>query len=308
MRVLPSQADGGSAGADATSALVEATRKLDQIEWPRRGSQVDPAPFPTDAPAIHRAWQPVVAAVGGPAEVPPVHATYVGLLAGIAQSAFGAEVDRLQQSLCVLLEGTPLRWGAGAVAALVDEAYFQRACRLWARAWAATFNQLKLDGGLGPGIRAADLTRAQRESVVAAARDRYPRLCERTSELRDALLDEARTLCARLVADLSVLGARLFTGELPQVVTRVVPLGDRHRTGWVSRIQLSDGDGAHTWDVVYKPRPLRADQAFYELAAALAQPGDPAVYAPWFVDRGAYGWMEYCRPDECSSVADLEAY
>ncbi|MFC7521090.1 hypothetical protein ACFQS6_15180 [Xanthomonas populi] len=121
-------------------------------------------------------------------DAPPAPAPYEDPLAGIAEQAFGAEIECLQERVSVLLDGAPLRWGASAVMTLVDEAYTRPLHRLWARGWAAAFNQLKLDGRLGLDARVSHLTSAQRALVVATARDRYSRLNERMGAMRDALL------------------------------------------------------------------------------------------------------------------------
>ncbi|MCC8469109.1 type 2 lantipeptide synthetase LanM [Xanthomonas phaseoli] len=295
-------------GSDASASLTQALRQLDEIEWPQRASQVEPAPFPTDASVVDLAWRFVVPAADWPGDAPPVPAPYDDPLAGIAEQAFGAEIECLQERVSVLLDGAPLRWGAGAVMTLVDGAYTRPLQRLWARGWAAAFNQLKLDGRLGLDARVSHLTSAQRALVVATARDRYSRLSERMGAMRDALLGEVRVLCLRLTSDMDELAARCCGGGRPQVITRVVPLGDRHRSGWVGWVQLSDEAHSRTWDVVYKPRSIGVDKEFYGMAAALAQPGDPTVHAPWFLDCGAYGWMEYCDRSDCANADEVEAY
>ncbi|MBV6742393.1 hypothetical protein [Xanthomonas vasicola] len=170
MRLLPVPTETVEPGSDASASLTQALRQLDEIEWPRRASQVEPAPFPTDASVVDLAWRSVVPEADWPGDAPPAPASYEDPLAGIAEQAFGAEIECLQERVSVLLDGAPLRWGAGAVMTLVDEVHTRPLHRLWARGWAAAFNHLKLDGRLGLDARVSHLTSAQRALVVATAR------------------------------------------------------------------------------------------------------------------------------------------
>lgn len=295
--------------SDAPAQLVDGLQRLDEVERPRRASQVEPATFPEDASTVDLAWQPVAPATDGITVVARrVPVACEGPLAGCIDATFKCDIERLRACLSTLLTVPPLRWGTGAVEALVDEAYGSPLRQLWARAFAAAFNQLKLDGHVPLDVRAEHLTAEQCTLVSRAAHERCPRLAERSHALREALLEDVETLSRRLVCDLAALQAHLQARDAPTVVTRIVPLGDRHPSGWVAWVQLGDVTHSRTWDVVYKPRSLQVDQAFYDMAVALSTEDSPGIYVPWFLDRGAYGWMEFCAASDCTTPRDVDAF
>lgn len=70
-------------------------------------------------------------------------------------------------------------------------------------------------------------------------------------------------------------------------------LSDSHNGGETVRIiTLNDGR-----QFVYKPRSLVPEKGFYTLLHHVNRQGlGPRLYMPWVVDKGQYGWVEYCRP------------
>lgn len=80
---------------------------------------------------------------------------------------------------------------------------------------------------------------------------------------------------------------------------------DYHRNGRTVFI-LTFSSGLR---LVYKPKSLRADEAFYRLIVWLNAHGSPeSLDSARFLDRGAYGWMEYIEHTSCGSRQEAAQY
>lgn len=82
-------------------------------------------------------------------------------------------------------------------------------------------------------------------------------------------------------------------------------VGDRHRGGHsVSIAQFESGA-----QVVYKPRSLAVDVLFQDLLVWLNDRiGQPFFRTIEFLDRSTYGWVEFVRAEECSSVEQVRCF
>lgn len=139
-----------------------------------------------------------------------------------------------------------------------------------------------------------------REELLA----RYPVL----ARLRQLLVDRAVTTTTELVdrhrTDAALL-VRMFGAGFDQLRDVTASTGDTHNGG--RRVAFVTTAGGQ---VVYKPRSLGPERVVAELAALLRpELGDDAgLGLPTTVDRGAYGWQELVRAEDCMTPADVETY
>ncbi len=82
-------------------------------------------------------------------------------------------------------------------------------------------------------------------------------------------------------------------------------VGDLHRGGRsVAILDFSSG-----LRLVYKPRPLAVDRAFYGLLEWLNRVGGcPPLRILTTLDRGSHGWVEFARAEPCASREEVERY
>ena len=147
--------------------------------------------------------------------------------------------------------------------------------------------------GLVLGSAAPDLRTAMR-GIDLSFWNRYPVLARRTVLCVERWLGAAEEMLQRLVEDLPTL--RRTFGLRGHCVHMQGGLSDPHhrgRTVWV----LTFGNGGR---VVYKPRSLAIDKAFYAFLAACDTDLQSLKVAP---RQQGYGWVEYadtlaCEPSE----------
>lgn len=108
-------------------------------------------------------------------------------------------------------------------------------------------------------------------------------------------VERAAEVVERTAADRTALEAAF--GPLGEA-THLWPMAsDRHEGGrTVAGVAFASGVR-----LVYKPRPLGLEAAFYGLLGWLRE-RDPAfdLRVPRVLDRGSHGWMEFVRPAPCS--------
>ncbi|RDZ50424.1 hypothetical protein C5C07_19040 [Haloferax sp. Atlit-4N] len=111
--------------------------------------------------------------------------------------------------------------------------------------------------------------------------------------------DQLRTVCTRLAADRSRLAEAFDIKGTLGGVTSLDPLGN-HRA--LLRLEFDCG-----LTVVYKPRPVDAGAAFYQVLDKIDEHlATPAFDTPRFLCRDGYGWMEwveYDSPDDTEATA-----
>jgi type 2 lantibiotic biosynthesis protein LanM len=116
-------------------------------------------------------------------------------------------------------------------------------------------------------------------------------------------LETSRELLHRLGSDLPALRAQILAGDGGGQVVRIEGgLSDRHNDGHsVQLVTFADGSR-----VVYKPKDLRLDLAWYALVERLNRAGAPLdLKAVRALPRQGYGWTEFIAHSGC---ADREGY
>ncbi|WP_440770874.1 type 2 lanthipeptide synthetase LanM [Natronorubrum sp. DTA28] len=124
----------------------------------------------------------------------------------------------------------------------------------------------------------------------------------RIRQWKDALLEVE----SRLKRDYDRLIETFSLEEPPGDVRELEPLADdTHGDGRaILRVTFESG-----FQVVYKPRPVGAGEAFYELLDVLdAEWSIPEFYRPTYLLREEYGWMEWIPNRECERVEDVREY
>lgn len=146
---------------------------------------------------------------------------------------------------------------------------------------------------------------------LAAILERYPVLARQLVTVTDDWVDATGELAERLVTDAGEL-ATVFGGGGALGAVREVQSGlsDRH-AGGRSVAVVSFADGTR---IVYKPKPLDVDAAFFRLLAWIGRRGDlddPAELGdfriPRLLPREGYGWMEWIAPEPTTATAGDEA-
>jgi type 2 lantibiotic biosynthesis protein LanM len=133
----------------------------------------------------------------------------------------------------------------------------------------------------------------------------YPVLA-RLLAVRSALwVDASAELVLRAAADAPALAGAFGGGEPGPVTWLRTGRGETHCAGRaVAALRFASG-----LEVVYKPRSLRIDAAFYGLLEWLREAGlSPEQRVLRMLDRGDYGWVEYVHPRPVAGEAELRDY
>ena len=144
-----------------------------------------------------------------------------------------------------------------------------------------------------------------RGARLAPLVERYPVLVRVLAVRCTLWVDSCAELVQRAEADAPALSALFDAGDLGAVVDVHAGRGDTHCGGrTVATVQFASG-----LTVMYKPRSMKLDLAFYGLLAWLGERGlEPAQRVLRILDCGEYGWMEYVRPAAVASEAELRDY
>lgn len=130
----------------------------------------------------------------------------------------------------------------------------------------------------------------------------YPVLGRCLVECGRAWQDYALELLRRLAQDAGVLrDSGLLRCPLTGLTGITANLGDAHAHGrTVARLLFRDGS-----TLIYKPRPVRAEQAYAEVAAQARRLGAPCARAGAVLARDGYGWCEFIARQPCESADDI---
>ena len=165
----------------------------------------------------------------------------------------------------------------------------------------------------GPGLRFDEPPRSLYRRFIRTFRgtrlnpliERYPVLA-RLLAVRAALWVEAGVeFLHRLKDDRGCLAETLGIDPRNPVAYLKNGLGDSHGGGRaVTSVRFASG-----MEIVYKPRPLGIDVAFYGLLEWLNARGlNPRQRILRVLDRGAYGWVESVAPRAMAARADVKSY
>lgn len=145
-------------------------------------------------------------------------------------------------------------------------------------------------------LRAAGL-----EPVVAS----HPVLARLLAVRALLWVSSSAELVLRVEADAAALGEAFGGGEPGQVAWLRTGRGETHRAGRaVAAVRFASG-----LEVVYKPRSMQIDVAFYGLLEWLRAEGlSPDQRVLRVLERGEYGWAEYVRPLPVADEAEVRDY
>jgi type 2 lantibiotic biosynthesis protein LanM len=196
--------------------------------------------------------------------------------------------------------------GHETTVAILGEEMVHAALNQLARTMVLELHVAKLAGGLR-GATGAERFRSFVERYAepparAALFQEYPVLGRLVVSQLERAVRARLEMAARLCRDRAALAGVLGGPDAEDALLAVQTLGDPHRGGRsVERLTFRSG-----FDVIYKPRPLAADRHFQDLQAWLNARGwMPAFRTCRIVDRGTHGWMEFVRPEPCTSDAQV---
>lgn len=136
----------------------------------------------------------------------------------------------------------------------------------------------------------------------------YPVLARLLCQSVDQWAEAFASLCLRFARDRELLETELDLGPIPPsggIVGIRPDLSDRHHGGTtVCRLDLASGKS-----VIYKPRNLAPELAFYEVLGLLnAAIGSDEFRFPHCIDRKEYGWSEFVQHTPCGCPEELRTY
>ncbi|MEP6994837.1 MAG: type 2 lanthipeptide synthetase LanM family protein [Acidobacteriota bacterium] len=135
---------------------------------------------------------------------------------------------------------------------------------------------------------------------------RYPVLARLLATQVERWIDSTRELFSRLAVDWPLLCRTFCAGADPGPVTAVqTNLSDPHCGGrTVSILHFASGV-----EVVYKPKDLGSERAYYDLLTWLNSGRVDRLFRVLSVlDRAEYGWVERVSPVPCDDAAGVERY
>lgn len=134
----------------------------------------------------------------------------------------------------------------------------------------------------------------------------YCVLARQLGTLLQLWVEAVEEFVLRLQADLPLLRTEFCGGREPGVVAELGPfLSDRHFRGrGVMALHFASGD-----HVVYKPKGLSAEAAYYALLAWCNDHAPPLPLKTFRVlDRGTHGWVEWVGHEACDDEEAVRRY
>lgn len=165
-------------------------------------------------------------------------------------------------------------------------------------------------GGLSPGTPSRRLYESFLRTLQAAGLLRfflhYPVLARFLAVRLDQWVEVAREFLLRLEADRTELEDRFNQSQPLGAIVQLDPgLSDRHGAGRaVFRVRFAAGV-----TVIYKPKPIAAERAFWNLLEWINREGDmPSFLTLEVLDRRNYGWVQEVSPSPCRERSEVEAF
>lgn len=291
--------------------LLDALASLDAVEPPRPASQVEPAPFPLDERAVAKTWgifDPDDEAQDTNPPTPPANGPADRRLREAVDASFVDLRSWLTRHICDSAVRHRFDIAEPALTGVVRQGFADPLYGLCARAAAAAFLKLKLDGTFAADMPFEDALESHPGTLRSSVAREFPRLARRARRLAHGLARAMDRLLERLREDHDPLADALRASDALRAIEDIALLGDLHGVeGRVTCLTLRAPDSSRH-AVVYKPRSIDVDDAFYALAERLGGDDGQEVLRPWMLTRGRYGWMQHIRPLDCRSLTDAETY
>ena len=309
---MPQRASAAGGGRCVADDLVEALRSLNRVELPRPASQVEPAPYPLDDDAVGKTWGRVDPSLEAVIPDPPVHQHDTEECDSLLRNVIGAQFRSVRLRLATYIRGLAghhrIEMSNEAVDSAIAQGFERPLYELCARPVLAAFLELKLGGAVAQGATfSCGLETFPGEIARKVSRD-FPRLRWRANDLAVVLARSMRHLLRRLDTDRNALSDALGITDKVYTFDAIEFLGDPHGSGGrVARLRLSTPCG-RSHEVVYKPRSLDVDDAFYRLADELARRDGQSLARPWILCRGGHGWMQFVSPSDCTELEGVRSF
>jgi len=133
----------------------------------------------------------------------------------------------------------------------------------------------------------------------------YPVLARLVSETTQMWIDATKEFLNRLASDWNEI-EKIFPSDsqLRQVIAVKPSLSDRHQGRSVSVITFASG-----LRLVYKPKDLGLEQAYFNLLAWINQHKFPLSFKPLkVINCKTYGWVEYVEHFPCKAQDEVKRY
>lgn len=134
----------------------------------------------------------------------------------------------------------------------------------------------------------------------------FPCLARLAVEATENWIESARELLERLDEDRDEIECKFADGSRLGKVTAIsAGLSDAHNNGRsVAALTFETG-----LKVVYKPRELAMDRAYFSLLEWINKRGNPLQFQSLvLLDRADYGWVEYVNNNGCSDESEVANY
>lgn len=151
----------------------------------------------------------------------------------------------------------------------------------------------------------AFVTRMRSTGIALFFRE-FPVLARLAAQTTDRWVETSAELLERLVKDHEAIRAVFADGvDLGEVVAVGTDLSDAHHGGRsVVAVRFASG-----LQLIYKPRNLGIEHAYFSLLAWLNEHGAPLPFRLLrILERPHYGWVEFVENRECADEAEAERY
>lgn len=134
----------------------------------------------------------------------------------------------------------------------------------------------------------------------------FPVLARLAAQTTDRWVETSAELLDRMVKDRQAIGVAFAGGVDPgEVVALGTDISDAHHDGRsVVAVRFASG-----LRLIYKPRDLGIERAYFSLLAWLNERGSPLPFRVLRVlECGDHGWVEFADNDECADEGEVERY
>lgn len=284
---------------------------INNIELPRSSTRIEPLGFPADGTALDAFWRfhsplsPASAEDGGEQVRRNGIDTALGpVLKDWTAPIWKDVVRRIREAS----SACGLAIDKAAMSGILEDRFLRHAVRLSTRAFVETFMVLKSTGIYASSVSMGFVLQDDPGRLIGAVESRYPRLSFRLRRVAKTIRLQVICLVRRLASNRQAVERQLGTASSIKSITGLQVVGDTHALrGAVTRLTIATVQGIE-YRLMYKPRSLDVDQAFYELIGRMAAGGSVVLRAPWFLAFDQYGWMEYIEHRACTSLVQVRSY
>jgi len=137
---------------------------------------------------------------------------------------------------------------------------------------------------------------------------KYSKLGDLIWGIAQQYINNISTIIARFQRDQLLISNKFFERKF-LYLTKIKSLGDRHRQGQsVSLLELNDVHNNEKYSLIYKPRPLQSDSAYYQFIQWLNLKCQCQHFIPQFINKNKYGWYQFIDYRGCHSPEGINRF